>query len=257
MTGTAVQTINRETGEVTTVESFDFPSYLVAIGREGLTRQQQFAAAYDAACHALIGPNDVQQEGDRTFKKKSAWRKLAKHFAISTSVIRLDKEWLGGAVDAPFVATVTVRASSPWGQYAEAVGACGTDEESGRRKITIADAIATAQTRASNRAISDLIAAGEVSAEEMNKTRRPGSASDQKSSADKVMPFGSQKGKRLREVDSEALRSTIAWCREKDAAKFERIIADCQAVLASRQENMTDKPEAFTEEEEDDDSLPF
>lgn len=254
-TGTAVQTINRESGEVVTVEAFDFPTYLQVIGKEGLTRQQQFAAAYDAACHALIGPNDVQKEGARTFKKKSAWRKLAKHFAISTAVIRLDKEWLGEATNAPFVATVTVRAVSPWGQYAEAVGACGTDEESGRRKITIADAIATAQTRASNRAISDLIAAGEVSAEEMNKTRGPETRTTPKDATDKVMPFGSQKGKRLGEIDSDSLRSTIAWCKETDAKKFERLIADCEGVLGSRQETFEDEPEALDDEGTDD--LPF
>ena len=83
----------------------------------------------------------------------------------------MTKEWLAGGMteDVVFVATVTVKADAPWGQSSESVGACATDEETGRRKITIADAIATAETRATNRAVSNLIAMGEVSAEEMSK----------------------------------------------------------------------------------------
>ena len=46
---------------------------------EMLALQNRLAAAYDAACTALIGPNDVQVEGNRSFKKKSAWRKLGRH----------------------------------------------------------------------------------------------------------------------------------------------------------------------------------
>jgi hypothetical protein len=132
---------------------------------EGIKEQQQLSAAYDRACHALIGPNDIQVEGDREFKKKSAWRKLQRHFTISTAVVSTQEKW----IEDVFVAIVAVRAMAPWGQYSEAVGACATDEEKGQRVITIADAIATAETRATNRAISNLIAMGEVSAEEIQK----------------------------------------------------------------------------------------
>jgi hypothetical protein len=227
-----MQTIHRDTGEVVTAEKFDFASYLTHIGNEGLSRQQQLAVAYDKACAALIGPNDVQVEGNRSFKKKSAWRKLARHFGISTRVTQVTKEWLGNGdvSEVVFLATVTVAASSPWGQSAESVGACGTDEESGRRKITLSDAIATAETRATNRAISNLIAMGEVSAEEMSKSGNGGS----KNPADKVMPFGKAKGKRLGDLHVDVLRSTVTWCVEKDGAKFADLIAACNAVIASR-----------------------
>src|SRR5438045_2308052 len=125
-------------GEITT---FSMPDYLASVSTpEAFQEQQKLAAAYDAACRALIGPNDVQVESGRTFKKKSAWAKLGRHFNISTVVVTTQKEMLGET----FCATVTVKALGPWGQSAEAVGACATDEESGRRTITIADAIATA-----------------------------------------------------------------------------------------------------------------
>lgn len=255
MTAVAVQRIDRDTGEITMTAPFDFPAYLAGVGKEGLTRQQQLAAAYDTAVAALIGPNDVQVEGARTFKKKSAWRKLARHFGISTVVRVVDKEWDGPAD--LFVATVTVQAIAPWGQSAEAVGACGTDEETGRRTITVADAIATAETRATNRAISNLIAMGEVSAEEMNKERGPATrATDTRSPADKVMPFGKSKGTRLGAMDVADLRSTVAWCKEKDADKFKDLIAACTSVLAQQTAVTQGAAEAF----DDDDpgsELPF
>lgn len=147
-------------------------SYLALIeDTEALELQNKLAAAYDRACQALIGENDVQREGGRTFKKKSAWRKLGRYFSISTQVMSRDERFLidESTGESVFVATSTVRATAPWGQMAEAVGACATDEETGRRKITVADAIATAETRATNRATSNLIAMGEVSAEELSR----------------------------------------------------------------------------------------
>jgi hypothetical protein len=153
------------TGEVLpAAQPFDMATYLADLkGDRHLAQQKALAAVYDAACHALIGENDVQKEGARSFKKKSAWRKLARHFNISTEIVRVEKEVLNGE----FCATVTVRAVAPWGQHAEEVGACSTDEATGRRTISTADAIATAATRATNRAVSNLIAMGEVSAEEV------------------------------------------------------------------------------------------
>jgi hypothetical protein len=141
-------------------------AYLAAIeDPQALELQKRLAGAYDAACRSLIGPNDVQKEGDREFKKKSAWRKLQRYFSISTDVVEITKEFIGDE----FMATVTVRASAPWGQTAMAAGSCATDEEKGRRSITMADAVGTAETRATNRAVSNLIAMGEVSAEEIGE----------------------------------------------------------------------------------------
>jgi len=145
---------------------------------EALQLQNRLAKAYDAACAALIGPNDVQIEGKgdnaRSFKKKSAWKKLARYFSISTTVLERNERFVldESTGESVFVATCTVRAVSPWGQYADSVGACATDEETGKRKITIADAIGTAETRASNRATSNLVAMGEVSAEEATREER-------------------------------------------------------------------------------------
>lgn len=216
--------VHQGTGEVIG-EAFSMPDYLTSITtKASLDHQQKLAAAYDAACASLIGPNDVQKDGARTFKKKSAWRKLARHFGISTSVVSVDHRQAGEH----YVATVTVKASAPWGQSAEAAGACGGDEATGRRTITISDAIATAETRATNRAVSNLIAMGEVSAEEMDK-RTNGAP---KAPAEMVMPIGKQKGKKLGEIDSDSLIAIVEWCKEKQ--KFPDLIEACVAVVAAR-----------------------
>lgn len=167
--------VKTETGEIVALPAlFSMDSYLMSIsGATAIEAQQQLAAAYDAACKSLIGSNDVQREGKREFKKKSAWRKLARHFGISVQCtldhIRIERRE-GGA----FIAYAAANAVAPWGQAWADVGACGSDEATGRRVITEADAAATAMTRASNRAVSNLIAMGEVSAEELG-----GRASDE------------------------------------------------------------------------------
>lgn len=249
----------REVTDVTTGESlalvpadsaheFSMQQYLGSIATPAaLQAQQRLAAAYDEACRALVGPNDVQREGGREFKKKSAWRKLGRHFRISTAVVRIDKEWTG---DGHFLATVTVRATAPWGQSAESVGACGTDEATGRRTISTADAIATAETRATNRAVSNLIAMGEVSAEEMGN--RGGNAparvsqgggqprasarlsgGSQDDAAAFTMPFGKTKGTPLAELPDDEVRSALAWAESK--GKFTEFQDAARAYLAMRE----------------------
>ena len=278
MTGTAVTKVDRDTGEVTELR-FDLSAYLDDVSSaRSLTQQQKLAAAYDAACLALIGENDVQKEGARTFKKKSAWRKLARHFCISTAVVREDRQNMAppeGLTRWTFIATCVVKASAPWGQSAEATGACATDEETGRRKITIADAIATAETRATNRAISNLIAMGEVSAEEMRK--EPMAFDPASITPDSLVTWGKMKGKALKEMNDNYL----TWMCEPDR-KFggeeqtavwqsvaRRILKERegkstmtpkeQAVAAAVAESPTQSTDEFPEqlEEDDDDGLPF
>lgn len=150
-------------------ERFSLTRYVNALTPQRIAQQQALSAAYDEACHALIGPNDVQQDKGRTFKKKSAWRKLARHFGISVhcdlNSVRIER-YEGG-----FVAYAVAEAKAPWRQSWTDVGACASDEETGKRVITEADAVGTAMTRASNRAISNLIAMGEVSAEEVGREK--------------------------------------------------------------------------------------
>lgn len=226
--------------------------YLAALDNPAaLAQQQKLAALYDHACKSLIGPNDVQKDGAREFKKKSAWRKLARHFRISVGAdlqsVRVETTPDG------FTAFAVATAAAPWGQSWTDVGACGSDEATGRRTITVADAIATAMTRASNRAVSNLIAMGEVSAEEVGQRKAYGHDSQPggiKNDADKLMPFGRNKGKRLGDLEKADLESTLKWCRENGKNDVASAISN---VLNDRA--LGDVEEHGIQDE--DDSLPF
>lgn len=52
--------------------------------------------------------------------------------------------------------------------------------------------------------------------------------------ADKLMPFGKTKGKRLGDHSDEELQKTADWCNDKDASKFADLIASIDQVLEDR-----------------------
>lgn len=241
--------VDTSTGEIVALPvKFDPRAYLATLNKQdGIAVQKALAAAYDAACAALIGPNDVQKSEGREFKKKSAWRKLARYFNISVEIVKVERDFIP---DNNFLATVTARASAPWGQSYEEVGACGTDEAVGRRVITVADAIATASTRASNRAVSNLIAMGEVSAEEIGDRKPMGSTPARSGGGDRSkwdgslasalstpFPFkGEHKDTPLGEMDRGELKRAREWAAGKDADKFADFIARADAVLADAEQ---------------------
>lgn len=117
---------------------------------------------YTKACEALLNKDDYQGIGNRQFKKKSGWRKIATAFGVSTRIVssKVEYDEDGRIHHAEFV----VEAFAPNGRTAQAwAGASRVDRDYSHDQ----DVAATAQTRATNRAIADLIGCGEVSAEEM------------------------------------------------------------------------------------------
>jgi hypothetical protein len=91
--------------------------------------------------------------------KKSAWRKLARFYGVSTEIMEKSKEV---HKDGSFTYHYSVRASA-CGVNTEGEGSCTSTEKGGRSEH---ETRATAHTRAKSRAISDLIGFGQVSAEE-------------------------------------------------------------------------------------------
>jgi hypothetical protein len=146
-----------------------------------LDRQQLVASfrEYQELCKELLDDSDYQEytrrekvggvwrDVPKRFKKKSAWRKLAAAFDLDVSVVggvRIERDFDGKPIRAAAIA----RAIAPSGRYMEGTGYCSIDEsrfEKDRSKAEN-DLPATAETRAKNRAISDLLGTGEVSAEE-------------------------------------------------------------------------------------------
>ena len=119
--------------------------------------------AYQKITELMLDQTDYQQIQGRAFKKKSAWRKYARAFNITTEIIDKDivKTDKGQVKEASFI----VRATLPTGRYADGWGNCSRQE--GNKAHPNHDIPATAMTRATNRAIADLIGAGEVTAEEI------------------------------------------------------------------------------------------
>lgn len=126
--------------------------------------------AYQDMLPKLLDESDWQDAGrGERFVKKSGWRKIARAFNLSVMVVSVCIE--RDAEGNPTRAETIARAMAPNGQVSDADGYCSADEKrfeqpKGRQKLEN-DLRATATTRAKNRAISDLVGMGEVSAEEI------------------------------------------------------------------------------------------
>ena len=147
----------------------------------------EFWDNYQELTKALLDESDYQ---GTQFKKKSAWRKYATAFNLSDEIIK--EEEILDENQQIITSKVWVKVTAPNGRSTVGVGISSiydkitrkdTSQPSNfilRQRFSNAehDIRATAHTRAKNRAISDMIGAGEVSAEEMSieamqgKTRR-------------------------------------------------------------------------------------
>jgi hypothetical protein len=115
---------------------------------------------------SILDKSDISTIQNRTFVKRSGWRKMAAAFAISDRIAAQQREDLGNG---EFLWRLEVEAyHRPSGRSMTGVAACSSKE----RKFAHPehDVYATAHTRAKNRAISDLIGLGEVSAEEIDSS---------------------------------------------------------------------------------------
>ena len=123
---------------------------------------------------ALLTPEDYQTyiiSGEKKqYVRKSGFRKLAFAFGLSDRIVdeqRTDRP------DGSIVWRIVVEVSHPNGRISTGVGICDSAERKPREEGKSPwahmehDVYSTAHTRAKNRAIADMIAAGMVSAEEM------------------------------------------------------------------------------------------
>lgn len=135
----------------------------------------------------IIEPSDIQKIEGKDFLKKSYWRKIATFFNLSVEVISESHEQVGRTIVWHF----TCKAIASKGRFAIGVGSCDAYEKAtlkdgrymGYNKNTkswyeakansIHNIRATAETRAFNRAVSNLVGGGEVSAEEVEAVSTP------------------------------------------------------------------------------------
>lgn len=136
--------------------------------------------AYQELCKRLLDKTDYQEitvkEKDekgnwvsvkKSFPKKSAFFKLGRAFNADTEIISIN-EYRHPKTHRIIDVTCEARATLPNGRSVTALASCDKYEK-GKDKASAHDLRATAETRATNRAIAKLIGAGEVSWEEINK----------------------------------------------------------------------------------------
>ncbi len=111
----------------------------------------------------------TNQDEERVYITKAGWRLIAYAFNISLAIvddIKEASESRPGDNREHYTWRVRVKATLPNGRYVVGDGACSTRERGFAKEDH--DIYATAVTRAKNRAISDLVGSGEVSAEEID-----------------------------------------------------------------------------------------
>ncbi|MFA5271124.1 MAG: hypothetical protein WC412_02135 [Candidatus Omnitrophota bacterium] len=116
---------------------------------------------YQELKRKLLNDNDYQVISGKQCIKKSGWRKIQTAFGISDELIKEERKEYGKH----FVYEVTVKTSAQNGRFAFGTGSCSSSERNFAHPEH--DVRSTAHTRAKNRAISDLVGGGEVSAEEI------------------------------------------------------------------------------------------
>lgn len=152
--------------------------------------------AYQSLSDRLLVDSDYQQIGTKAFKKKSAWRKLAVAFNVSTKIVSVthERDARGRIIRTEVISLAT----APNGRTEDGIGSCDVFEkccdpatctkwthyeDSGKPTGHVHcepdcpgtihfshaqhDIPGTAETRSKNRALSNLFGYGEVSAEEV------------------------------------------------------------------------------------------
>ena len=151
---------------------------------------------YQDLIQKVCTTEDYQEIQGKKFRKKSGWRKIATFFNLSIDVVEEKHEQIGKTLVWHF----TVKAVASNGRYAIGTGSCDAFEKATLRdgKYVQKGAVtkwgksstgksfpvefdwepaqpnslhnirSTAETRAYNRAVSNLVGGGEVSAEEIN-----------------------------------------------------------------------------------------
>lgn len=152
---------------------------------------------FDELKEKLLNKSDLTKIGDNIHVNKSGWRKIATAFNLSVETVSHQRTVDDGIVRY----TVVARAVAPNGKVTSSSGSCASNEsnfmEAGKpnsgepadhddyykidgkwrrlkdpKEVDEHSIMATAETRAKNRAISDLVGGGEVSAEEFARKNR-------------------------------------------------------------------------------------
>ena len=113
----------------------------------------------------VLQENDTVMISSKKYIKRSGWRKIALAFNVSTEIISVERDY-GSDLK---ICHVKARAIAPNGRVSEEIASCDSTEFQGNIKFSVHNLETKAATRAINRAISNLVGGGEVSAEEIEQ----------------------------------------------------------------------------------------
>ena len=208
--------------EIVAVDDSTAPTTIQPLQTVDVEAAKDFMNNYQELVEALLDKSDYQPiqtaNGIKKSKKKSAWRKLATAFNISDDILKeeITRDECNRIINARFV----VKATLPNGRYGMGSGACSIYDKINkkdtkeptpfelRQRFTNAehDVISTAHTRAKSRAISDLIGAGEVSAEELSGVDvKPGKPVKPKAPKPMTSTFGNKSKTSVKPKHDEAI----------------------------------------------------
>lgn len=122
--------------------------------------------AYEAMKSAILQKRDVVRISGQDAIKKSGWLRIALAFGVSAQVVKTELMTATGTQGDDWGYLVIVQATAPNGAFMTGDGMCWASEKVVSQR-TRHNVHAHAATRAMNRAISNLVGGGEVSAEEL------------------------------------------------------------------------------------------
>jgi len=121
------------------------------VSQGGIAEIQKTFTEIDAIRSHLLTQEDIYVVKDKTYINRKGYRKLAVAFSISTQVISESRIESWDTI----IYNFTVRATTALGRYVEASASCSSSERDFNNLEH--DVRAVSQTRASNRAIGELI----------------------------------------------------------------------------------------------------
>src|SRR5262245_56155976 len=137
------------------------PAFTGAQMARALAAYRELQAALDASM-----PDQIMNLDGKPFRRKQYWRAVAVASNTSVELVEERREVFGDPGN--YVWIVVYKASTPTGRTAIGDGICSASEKSvGRMRATEHNVRSHAHTRAFNRAVSNLVGFGEVSAEEL------------------------------------------------------------------------------------------
>ena len=190
----------------------------------------------------VLQPYTVEIHG-KPYILKSGWRVASTVFGLADEITRCERQ---DRPDGSFVITYHVKCVDPNGRVSMGVASCDSKEKPDSKNRLEHDVATMAHTRAKNRAISDCIGTGEVSAEEMLTNDKD---NKKEQTNQNLKPFPSRYAGNCKHCDSvwqagtNIFKTNDHWCVNP------KCVPKMQATDDKTTTNTTNAPSKPTEEQ--------